>query len=55
MSNPFYSGIIVGSLLSLGFSILFFIDFFYGISLMGIGITYYYYKAKEFIKKEKFK
>ena len=51
LNNPFYAGIIVGYLLAIGISIIFFIDFFYGLGLISIGITYYYIKHGEFNKE----
>ena len=48
IKNPFNSGILIGSVVSLGYTMVFFVDIFYGVALMSIGITYYYYKYKEF-------
>jgi uncharacterized membrane protein len=48
--NPFYSGIIVGYVLSSGLYSLFFIDILFGFSLLCIGVVYYYKKEKEFNK-----
>ncbi len=48
MKNPFFAGIVVGYLVSTGFNMAFFVDVLYGTCLFTVGVTYYYYKNKEF-------
>ena len=52
LKNPFFSGILVGYFIASGFNLAFFLDYFYGISLLAIGITYFYIKNKEFNKSQ---
>ena len=49
-NNPFFSGIIVGYILSAGIYSIFFIDMIFGFSLLSIGVVYYYKKEIEFNK-----
>lgn len=48
LKNPYHTGILIGYLIATGLNIAYFLDAFYGISLLTIGITYFYYKNKQF-------
>lgn len=51
--SPFYIGIIIGFLFSVGYSTILFNDSYlsliYGSGILALSIVYYYYKHKEFM------